>query len=105
MDFKQWWPDFFEKTPKAVKSADSFSISNHRHLTYRADRKGMRIEASEFIDGLVKDSFRMLMVNEHITLPITKIYTSRVPIHEKKLADFSRLFHIFLTKTNYFITI
>lgn len=90
LDFKQWWPSFFKKIPKAVNSSIQFSISKYRHLIYKADCKGY-IVASEFIDGLVKDSFRMLKVNGNIPLPTAKAYTSVVPINEKKLADLRKL--------------
>ena len=78
-----------KKKTKSIDGAAKFAVSSYRHLIYRAENKGY-VEAHEFIDGLVKKTFR-LMKKDVSGFPTSSAYSSCVPLNSKKLNDLRKL--------------
>lgn len=92
-DYKNWWSDFYRRTclsnesygknvPRSKKK--SFTISSFYHMTISSAEE---IVCREFINSFVSDTFRLRNTKRTITYPTTKVYTEKLPINEKKMAD------------------
>lgn len=96
INFKDWWPTFYKKnsiseetssrsTPRSGKV--HFNISTFSQYTYDADKKGC-VEASQYIDGAIKHTFKLRQSGKSPVLPSAVAYPlGKVPIKAKKLQD------------------
>lgn len=92
LDFNNWWPKFFKKTCKSVRTKESFKISTYRHLSFFAAKRGY-VTAHPFIDGVLSDSIFKLYKGGEVILPTEKVYDGKVPIKVAKLNDVAKIKH------------
>ena len=81
-----------KRIPKEQKQ--SFAISQFSHFVYCNGTPGT-IVAHNFVDGLVKNTFRLLKIPEgeihKLQMPTSKAYVMKNPINSKKLQDINKV--------------
>lgn len=97
INFKNWWPVSYKKTCTSVRAnrsntrTETFTISNYRQFLYDSNTPGYVI-TWEYIDGLSSFTFKLLKQNkENPALPTEKVYTTPVPINQKKIDDIKKV--------------
>lgn len=92
LDFNKWWPTFFKKTCKSVRTKETFKISTYSHLSFSVAKRGY-VTARPFIDGMLSDSVFKLYKGGEVFLPNEKAYDGKIPIKEAKIIDVGKIKH------------
>lgn len=90
LDVKTLWKLLYKKTTFSLESQGSkrgkrepFNVSFYRQFEFNSDNRGVVI-VGEYVNGLVKKTFKFGKENSLIALPSTKAYTKKCPIQKEK---------------------
>lgn len=102
-DYQMWFSQFYikntnaleclsrNKTLKQRRTIEKFLISKYHYFECVSEKCGI-IKASEFIDGITSNHFKLRKNNAMpIQLPKTLVYTSSLPILKSKMKDLKQL--------------
>lgn len=95
LDFKSWWPAYYKKDSSSEETQHSsrqekvtFTISKFHHIIHDSSKPGY-IKCSEFINGLIWHSFRLVHAkrtkNIKVKLPEACAYAGNLPVLASKI--------------------
>lgn len=97
LDVKTWWKFLYKKSTFWLESQRSkkgkrepFNVSFYRQFEFNSDNRCVVI-VGEYVNGLVKKTFKFGKENSLISLPSTKLYTKKCPIQKEKIEDIQKV--------------
>lgn len=92
LNYKDWWPQYFKKQTNSLQDKKiQFTISKYKQMKYNSQTKGY-VSASEFIDGVKEEVFKLSKVNiRDLSLPTNKAYDGSVGIKKDKIDDVDKI--------------
>lgn len=96
---KDWWPYLFKRNTLSIESMGkdvgktekiNFSVSQYFMCEYHSNNPGV-VVTRPMIDGLLRNTFRLLKPQAVISLPTTPAHGGRCPVNNLKLQDIKKL--------------
>lgn len=99
LNYKNWWPQYYSKTPVSEETRGRntnkndkiyFGISSFSEFVYKKQLRGT-VVARNFIHGLTKHTFKLSSRGAPIVLPTIPAYELKIPIKKRKIDDVKKL--------------